>query len=167
MNRFFLFFLVLVLASFTFELTPPAQHVLVLPWTRLLTDICAGLIGIFDSDVMAYGKVLQSFSRGGGVSIEAGCNGIEACILLGAAILAYPAPWRHKLIGLPLGFVAIQALNVLRVISLYYLSLWYQAAFEFAHLYLWQILIMLDVVVVWLIWVRHLPTRDMSDVAAA
>jgi hypothetical protein len=29
--------------------------------------------------------------------------------------------------------------------------------FEWAHLYVWQALIMLDVLVVWLIWVRMLP----------
>ena len=31
--------------------------------------------------------------------------------------------------------------------------------FEWAHLYVWQALIMLDVLVVWLVWVRLLP-RD-------
>ncbi|MET1076543.1 MAG: exosortase H [Pseudomonas sp.] len=167
MTRFFLLFLLLVLGLFTLELTPPVQRHLVLPWTLLLADISAALIGAFDADVVAYGKVLQSLSRGGGVSIEAGCNGIEACILLSAAILAYPAPWRHKLVGLLLGFVAIQALNVLRVISLYYLALWSPAAFEFAHLYLWQVLIMLDVLVVWLIWIRRLPPRQVLAGASA
>jgi hypothetical protein len=29
--------------------------------------------------------------------------------------------------------------------------------FEFAHLYVWQALIMLDVLVVWLIWIRAMP----------
>ena len=29
--------------------------------------------------------------------------------------------------------------------------------FEWAHLYVWQALIMLDVLVVWLVWVRMLP----------
>ena len=38
--------------------------------------------------------------------------------------------------------------------------------FEWAHLYVWQALIMLDVLVVWLIWVRTLP-RDDGDAAAA
>ena len=32
--------------------------------------------------------------------------------------------------------------------------------FEWAHLYVWQALIMLDVLVVWLIWVRTLPRAD-------
>lgn len=166
MLRFILFFAVLVLVLFFLQLIPPVQHAVVVPWTRFLAEICATLVGVFDSDVAAYGKVLQSLSRGGGVSIEAGCNGIEACILLTAAVLAYSAPWRHKLVGLLLGFSAIQALNVLRVISLYYLALWHRPAFEFAHLYVWQILIMLDVLVVWLIWIQRLPRPKVADVSA-
>ncbi|MBD9415569.1 exosortase H [Pseudomonas sp. PDM16] len=166
MVRFFVIFLLLVLGLFTVELTPPAQSTIVIPWTLFLAEISATLIGAFDSDVVAYGKVLQSLSRGGGVSIEAGCNGIEACILLTAAVLAYSAPWRHKLVGLLLGFFAIQALNVLRVISLYYLALWHRPAFEFAHLYVWQILIMLDVLVVWLIWIQRLPRPKVADASA-
>jgi exosortase/archaeosortase family protein len=53
--------------------------------------------------------------------------------------------------------VAVQALNVVRVISLFYLGQWSVAAFEWAHYYLWQALIMLDVLVVWLLWIRTLP----------
>jgi hypothetical protein len=44
-----------------------------------------------------------------------------------------------------------------RVISLFYLGQWDYQIFEWAHLYVWQALIMLDVLVVWLIWVRTLP----------
>jgi hypothetical protein len=40
--------------------------------------------------------------------------------------------------------------------------------FEWAHLYVWQALIMLDVLVVWLLWVRTLPRPepDLRAVAA-
>jgi exosortase H (IPTLxxWG-CTERM-specific) len=68
--------------------------------------------------------------------------------------MAFPASWRHKLVGLVAGFVAVQALNVVRVISLFYLGQWNMDVFNFAHEYLWQALIMLDVLVVWLVWVR-------------
>jgi len=47
-----------------------------------------------------------------------------------------------------------------RVISLFYLGQWNMQAFEWAHLYVWQALIMLDVLVVWLVWVRLLPKAD-------
>ena len=44
-------------------------------------------------------------ANGFAVSIEAGCNGVEATIVLVAAILAFPAPWKRKLVGLAIGIV--------------------------------------------------------------
>lgn len=167
MTRFVLLFVVLLVALFTLELTHPVQQAVVLPWTALLAKISAGLVSAFDSGVIASGKVLMHGLTGVGVSIEAGCNGIEACIILLAAIIAYPSSWRLKLIGIALGFVAIQAVNVLRVITLFYLVAWDREIFEFAHLYLWQALIMLDVLVVWLVWVRQVSRRESDYVAVA
>lgn len=65
-----------------------------------------------------------------------------------------------KLIGILVGFVAIQALNVVRVISLYYLAGWSPDIFVFAHLHLWQALIMIHMLVVWLFWIRHAAGND-------
>ena len=56
-----------------------------------------------------------------------------------------------------IGFFAIQLLNLVRIISLFYLGQWNQTAFDWFHLYLWQALIILDALVVWLIWLRTLP----------
>ena len=106
---------------------------------------------------------MRSTTNGFAVSIEAGCNGVEATIVLLAAILAFPAPWKHKLAGLAAGIVAVQGLNILRVISLFYLGQWDYQVFEWAHLYVWQALIMLDVLVVWLVWVRTLPRAPGDD----
>ena len=50
--------------------------------------------------------------------------------------------------------MAVQGLNVVRVISLFYLGQWNTQVFNFAHEYLWQALIMLDVLIVWLLWIR-------------
>ena len=78
-------------------------------------------------------------------------------IVLAAAILAYPAPWRYRLAGLAVGAAAIQVLNLVRIVSLFYLGQWNMRVFEWAHLYAWQALIMLDALVVWLLWLRTLP----------
>lgn len=118
---------------------------------------------LFDSNVIAYGKILQSTSNGFAVSIEAGCNGIEAAIVLIAAMLAFPAPWKHRVIGILSGLLAVQLLNVVRVISLFYLGQWSLEVFNWAHLYLWQALIMLDVLIVWLVWIRMLPAPSSSS----
>src|SRR5215471_18389139 len=141
---------------FGLELTPIAQRYFVVPWTDALAAISARLVTIFDPAIRASGNVLQSGANGFAVSIEAGCNGVEATLVLAAAMLAFPAPWRRKLAGLAIGILAVQGLNVIRVISLFHLGQWNYRVFEWAHLYVWQALIMLDVLVVWLIWVRML-----------
>jgi exosortase H (IPTLxxWG-CTERM-specific) len=156
MKRFAALFVVILLALFAFELTPLGQLV-VKPWTGFVADSSATLIRAFDGDAMSQGNVLYSKSSGFGVAIEAGCNGVEALLVLAAAMLAFPASWRMKLLGLLAGAVAIQVLNVVRVISLYYLGQWNATAFEWAHLYAWQALIMLDALIVWLLWIRALP----------
>lgn len=167
MRRFLVIFVFLQLVLFGIELTRPVQEHLVLPWTALLARGCAALVTLFDASAASAGKVLWNPASGFGVSIEPGCNGIEATIVLLAAMVAFPAPWRHRLIGLAIGFVAVQGLNVVRVISLFYLGQWHAGAFRFAHEYLWQALIMLDVLVVWLLWVRANPDRLAAPAATA
>lgn len=163
MLRFFILFVLILVTLFALELLHPVQQFVVLPWTALLAKACVTLVGLFDSSAMAQGKVLWNSATGFGISIEPGCNGIEAFVVLCAAILAFSASWKHKLLGLGVGFVAIQVLNVLRVISLFYLGQWNMDVFNFAHIYLWQALIMLDVLVVWLIWIRALAPKSETS----
>ncbi len=161
MLKFFLLFLVILGGLFALELTPAGQA-FVVPATATLARLSATIVALFDPHIIAYGNVIQSKSNGFGIAIEAGCNAVEACIVLIAAMLAFPAPWRHKLLGLAIGILAVQGVNIIRVISLFYIGQWRTDVFEFAHLYLWQALIMLDVLVVWLIWVRVAPVRPVA-----
>jgi exosortase H (IPTLxxWG-CTERM-specific) len=164
--RFASIFLVSVVALFALELTASVQRALVIPWTEMLARACVALITLFDSQVVALGKVLQSTANGFAVSIEAGCNGVEAALILIAAILAFPASLPRKVVGILGGLVTVQLLNILRVISLFYLGQWSLRAFEWAHLYLWQALIMIDVLIVWLLWLRWLRSAPPARAAA-
>lgn len=157
MARFALVFVVALGALFAAELTAPVQRIAVLPWTAGIASASAGLMTLVDPQVVASGQVLRNAATGFGVSIEAGCNGVEAALILIAAMLAYPAPWRHRVLGMLAGLAAVQALNIVRVISLFYVGLWSLKAFEWSHLYLWQALIMLDVLIVFLVWIRTIP----------
>ena len=166
MARFALVFVVALAALFAAQLTAPVQRMAVLPWTAGIASASAGLVTLVDPHVTASGKVLRSTTTGFGVSIEAGCNGVEAALILIAAMLAYPAPWRHRVLGMAAGLAAVQALNIVRVISLFYVGQWSFRAFEWSHLYLWQALIMLDVLVVYLIWIRTIPAAPARAHAA-
>lgn len=165
MTRFAVLFALILAALFAAELTRPAQEAFVVPWTEGLARASAAVVTLFDGNVAAQGRLLIQKTTGFAVSIEAGCNGIEAAIILVAAILAFPAPVKHKALGVLAGLAAVQALNLVRVVSLFYLGQWSMSAFEWAHLYLWQALIMLDVLVVWLLWLRTLPRREAPPLA--
>ena len=157
MHRFVPLFLVILVLLFAAELWQPVDEHVILPFTAAIAKVSVWLVDLFDANVIAYGKVLQSTSNGFAISIERGCNGVEAVIILVSAMLAFPAPWKHKLIGIGSGFVAIQLLNLVRIISLFYLGQWNRTWFDWFHLYLWQALIMLDALVVFLLWLRWLP----------
>ena len=159
MLRFVTTFLLILIALFTLEMLNPVQEHVITPFTSLLAHLSAVLILPFDNSVIAYGKVLQFKDSGFAVSIEAGCNGVEATIVLIAAICAFPGSWRARLITIGLGFLAIQVLNIVRIISLFYLGNWNLEYFSWIHLYLWPALIMLDVLVVFIVYLRYLSKQ--------
>jgi len=159
MRRFLVVFVALLAFMFACELTPFAQSHFVTPWTDAVASASASLMRAFDTTITTNGNVIASSTSPFAVSIEAGCNGVEATLVLVAAILAFPAPWPHRLRGIVAGVVAVQVLNVLRVVSLFYLGRYDRDVFEWAHLYVWQALIMLDVLIVWVVWVRLVPAK--------
>jgi exosortase H (IPTLxxWG-CTERM-specific) len=156
-RRFLIVFIALLAISFGFELTPFAQAYVVTPWTGAVAHVAGALMSAYEGSITPSGNVIGSMSSANAVSLEAGCNGLEATLVLVAAIVAFPAPWRHRLRGIGLGVLAVQALNVVRVASLFYLGQWNRDVFEWAHLYVWQALIMLDVLIVWVVWMRWMP----------
>ena len=161
MIRFFIWFTVLLVGLFTLEILQPAEKHVILPFTSFVADVSVWLIQFFDDGVVAKANVIKDSASGFGVRIERGCNGVEAMIILFAAIFAFPAPMKNKLMGFVAGFFAIQILNLIRIVSLFYLGQWNQVAFEWFHLYLWQALIIMDALVVWLIWLRTLPQAKL------
>ena len=162
MIRFFVLFTVLLVGLFTLEILQPAEEYVILPFTSFIADVSVWILQFFDDNVESYKNIIRDSVSGFGVRIERGCNGVEALIILFAAIFSFPAPFKNKIIGFVIGFFAIQVLNLVRIISLFYLGQWNQVAFEWFHLYLWQALIILDALVVWLIWLRTLPQAKLK-----
>ena len=165
MFRFLAIFAITLLVLFTLELLNPIQAAVIQPFTGGLAAVSAALILPFDESVISSGRILRDSVSGFAVSIEAGCNGVEASIVLIAGVLAFPARWKEKLIAIVVGFIAIQALNIVRIISLFYLGQWQYDIFEWTHLYFWPVLIMLDVLVVFAVYLRWLGSRRALEPA--
>lgn len=156
-------FILVLLTLFTLELLDPVQGWVIQPFTQGLAAVSAFLVQAFDSTATSEGIILRSLSNDVAVAIQPGCNGVEAMICLTAAILAYRATWIERFIGLLIGYLAIQAMNITRIISLFYLLQWNQQWFEWFHLYVWQALIFLDVLIAFVLWIRWLPSRKTGN----
>src|SRR4029078_839097 len=86
------------------------------------------------------------------LDVHNGCNGLEAMMILAAAMLAYPSTLRSLLSGLLAGSAAIQIVNLLRVVSLVWLGEHHRKYFDFVHVGVWQSIVILAAVSYCVFW---------------
>lgn len=67
------------------------------------------------------------------LSVLSGCDGADAMLLLAAALLGSPLPWRARLLGVLLGVTLVYALNLTRVAALYFTFRYDRGLFELVH----------------------------------
>jgi exosortase H (IPTLxxWG-CTERM-specific) len=139
----------------------PVNDAVVVPFTAGIARVSAAVLRVLGEDVAVSGTEVRSSSFA--VNIENGCNGVETALLFGAAVLAFPAPWRRRLAGLAVGFVAIEAINLVRVVSLFWIGAHRPALFSSSHTVLWQSVVVLCGVLLFLAW----ATREQRARAAA
>ncbi len=163
MTRFLVYFCSILAVLFIIEMLQPVQNSVVDPFTQALAKVSIILILPFDDSVIAQGRTLRDIETGFAVSIQAGCNGIEAAIVLIAAVFAFPAKLAQKLIAIISGFFFLQTMNVARIISLFYLGQLSLEAFKLFHLYLWPVLIMLDVLIIFACYLEYLRRLRVMD----
>ena len=82
------------------------------------------------------------------------CIGFLPVGFLTTGILAYPGRWRRKLVGLVVGVPVLIALNLTRLVHLFYLGVHNPAAFDFAHAVMWEGFLILAILGLWLSWTR-------------
>ena len=158
--RYLGLFLLITVALFSVLATPRAEQLFVAPFTRGQVDACALLICLFDDRVQATGDILRFADGHGAVQVLAGCNAVEVCALLIAAIVAFPGKLKYGLIGAAVGVAALQLVNLLRIISLLYLSRGSESLFEFFHNYVWDAMIGLEGLLIFFLWVRWQGRRS-------
>jgi exosortase H (IPTLxxWG-CTERM-specific) len=155
---FLALFVMLLAASFTLISVNWVNDHVVEPFTGGIARLSGAALGLLGQHVTMQGTIIQGehFS----VNIRNGCNGVEAMLIFLSAVLAFPAPWRSRLNGLALGFFAIQAINLVRVVSLYLTGAYLPRLFDASHTVIWQSVVILFGVLLWVFWAHRLPPRD-------
>jgi exosortase H (IPTLxxWG-CTERM-specific) len=156
---YLLLFLCYAVTGFALQVTPFVDREFVAPFILGITAASSLLIEIFGGSVEIFGDILRSPINGFAVKVDNGCSGLEAVILICAAVLAFPTTWKMRLIGVLACSAAILGVNLIRIISLFYIGQHSMEWFEWAHLYAWDILIMVDGVIAILLWIRYAIPR--------
>ena len=131
-----------------------AQGVLVAPLNRHLAWMAEQGLRLFGMHASSSGPTVTM--SGFSVEIRSNCNAIYEVGLYAAAVLAYPASLRERLIGTAAGAAVLYVVNLIRILTLLVLGVVQYSWFEVAHLYVWQILFLLVVATCWFGWVSRI-----------
>ena len=86
------------------------------------------------------------------VDVSPACSGAVPSMIYLSAVLAYPASAWAKVIGSALGLAMINGLNLIRVVALFLIGLYYNQIFHETHVYIAQALVIAVAVATWLYW---------------
>ena len=151
---FLILFVVLLGGSFTLVSLNWVNDHVIEPFTGGIARVSGATLDLLGQDVRMQGTIIRG--RRFAVNIRNGCNGVEAMLIFLAAVLAFPAPWRARLLGLAIGVVAIQAVNLVRVVALYLTGVYFPSWFDASHTVIWQTVVILFSVLLWILWANRL-----------
>lgn len=152
--RFLVLFLSILGVSFTLIALRQVDHALVAPYTAAIARMSGFILRLFGEETVVSGCVVSSPRFA--VTIYNGCNGLITSLVLVSGILAFPARCSAKIIGVVSGLFAIQLINLVRIVSLFYVGVFFPEHFNDAHIFVWQSLVIVAGITLWIVWARFL-----------
>ncbi len=149
--------------GFTFISLTPVNDNLIEPFTGWVAKASGWSLNAIGQGIQMQGTIIRNERFA--VNIMNGCNGVETMIIFLAAVIAFPAPWKARAIGLVLGSLAIQGVNLIRVVSLFLTGAYFPEFFDSSHTVIWQSVVILFGVVLWIFWANRfaLPPKAESN----
>ena len=123
------------------------------PLTLLTARVTLTLIHVFGMEATQIGTLIYH-PDGFTYEIYYRCTGFLPVTVLAVLIFAHPGPSRFKFLGLVLGIPILLALNLLRLVYLFFVGVCAPALFDFAHSVIGQSLLILATAGLWLTWVK-------------
>jgi exosortase H (IPTLxxWG-CTERM-specific) len=151
--QFLVVFMAILAGGFTLISVHWVNDHVIEPFTAGIAKVSGATLDLLGQDVRMRGTVIQG--KRFAVNIRNGCNGVEAMLIFLAAVLAFPAPWTSRLWGLGLGIVAIQLVNLVRVVALYLTGVYLPKLFDASHTVIWQTVVILCGVLLWIFWANR------------
>jgi exosortase H (IPTLxxWG-CTERM-specific) len=152
-----LFVLIFAGCYLLFGVLPRVRLGVINPYTQFLAKAVAAVINLFGAGAVANGALV--YSPRYSMDIAMGCDGVEASCLYLAGVLAFPSSWRARLIGLAFGVPLIQAINLTRLVGLYYVGMYLPSVADQIHDYVAQTIVIVLSTAILLFWLERFGVR--------
>lgn len=131
------------------------------PLNRQTAEMTAVLLRLFGLRPVVNGVFLSA----GGFSIKiiTECSAIFAAILFFSFVMAYPASARQRALGLLFGIPFLFTANLLRIVFVFLVGMYYLPLFEYAHVYIGQIVMILFVLLSSMTWLSSIAYVRIKD----
>ena len=130
-------------------------------------QLVAVVLRVFDPTVAVQGNhILGRFP----LLIVLDCAALDVLALFTGAVVAFPARWSRRGIGLLAGYLVITGANVVRIATLYYVGLHHPASFDVLHEELLQFLMVavgVGAFAGWAWWSRRPHVNPVTEPAGA
>ncbi len=150
------------IAIFGVDMT--AQFTILSYWT---TRICYSIIKLFPDTgtFISEGTIMYFTDTKFPISIIWGCTGVKQLYCFATIILLYTGPLKDKLWYIPLGCLILWAYNIIRIVSICFLTRnhpeWFDALHEGWFRYIYYGIIFL----LWVIWEEKIARKNIQTVS--
>ena len=138
-SRFLALFVLYLLAGNVLMNLGAVDRWVVGPWTTLNTVWATRLSSILGFPASSAHNVMTIDTVN--LDVKQGCNGFHALLIFACGVLAFPASWFRRLVGVLVGGVVVLGFNLIRLVNLLLVARYYPQSLELFHVYVWQTLI--------------------------
>lgn len=128
--------------------------------TAIVTGFSLSLLGM-SADVSGKIISLSNFS----IQVIGECTGLFEMLIFLAALIAYPANYKKKLLGILLGLPFIYLINIIRMVFISVVVNWRPETFDFLHVYFWQVAMIFIILSAWILWIQKVVNYERKAVA--
>ena len=153
--RFILIFIVLLIVfSLAFGYLRSHSQNYVQDYINFTAFVVSGILNFLGFKAGLYQATLSLSNFSVEVVLE--CAAVYQILVFTAAVLAFPATWKKKILGIVIGAPVLYVIDLFRIMGLLLVGNYLPKFFDFTHLYTGQMFVIFVVILLWLLWINKI-----------
>lgn len=120
------------------------------PFLNFNAQLSTNIWNLFNNSLSAEGAIILSPDFKFKVTAE--CTSIGPTFILLSAIIAWPSTFKETINGILFGAVSLFIINLIRILTLFYIGSSFPNYLDLFHYYIWQGIVVLLALGLWVFW---------------